>query len=154
MSVDHSVQRRGVNSFLGDLYDRERLLSHILQEQGASDEELSALHSAADPFVADVVRAWRSWWAEILDERRCTVLMRRYVLDGQEPATLRALGDDLDLSRERIRQLHSTALRRLSTTGRRSTLERLVLEQARKYTGEAKEEASTPTLPQGDCDAH
>jgi len=44
-----------------------------------------------------------------LPERERWVLVRRYVLDGREIATLRELAEELDLSRERIRQLQRTA---------------------------------------------
>jgi len=40
-----------------------------------------------------------------LPERYRYVLVRRYGLDGKDPATLAGLGDELELSRERVRQL-------------------------------------------------
>jgi RNA polymerase primary sigma factor len=40
-----------------------------------------------------------------LSERARYVLVRRYGLDGREPATLLELGDELDISRERVRQM-------------------------------------------------
>jgi RNA polymerase primary sigma factor len=39
------------------------------------------------------------------------VLVRRYGLDDREPATLAELGDELDISRERVRQLQREAER-------------------------------------------
>jgi RNA polymerase sigma factor (sigma-70 family) len=42
-----------------------------------------------------------------------TILVRRYGLDGEPPMTLAAIGELLDLSRERIRQLETKSLRRL-----------------------------------------
>jgi RNA polymerase primary sigma factor len=44
-----------------------------------------------------------------LPGRERWVLVRRYGLDGREIATLRELAEELDLSRERIRQLQRTA---------------------------------------------
>jgi RNA polymerase primary sigma factor len=46
-----------------------------------------------------------------LPERVRYVLVRRYGLDDREPATLAELGDELDISRERVRQLQREAER-------------------------------------------
>ncbi|HET7478032.1 MAG TPA: sigma-70 family RNA polymerase sigma factor [Rubrobacteraceae bacterium] len=46
---------------------------------------------------------------EQLPERQRHVLIRRYGLDAQEPATLAQLSDELGVSRERIRQLQREA---------------------------------------------
>jgi RNA polymerase primary sigma factor len=48
---------------------------------------------------------------EGLPERARYVLVRRYGLDDHEPATLAELGDELDISRERVRQLQREAER-------------------------------------------
>ena len=41
------------------------------------------------------------------------ILIRRFGLDGQEPQTLKEIGNELELSRERIRQLQNQALENL-----------------------------------------
>jgi RNA polymerase primary sigma factor len=46
---------------------------------------------------------------ESLPERHRHVLVRRYGLDDREPATLAELGDELDISRERVRQMQLRA---------------------------------------------
>ena len=46
-----------------------------------------------------------------LPERARYVLIRRYGLDDREPATLAELGEELDISRERVRQLQREAER-------------------------------------------
>ena len=51
---------------------------------------------------------------EGLPERARYVLVRRYGLDDREPATLAELGDELDISRERVRQLQREAERILT----------------------------------------
>jgi RNA polymerase primary sigma factor len=48
-----------------------------------------------------------------LPERTRHVLLRRYGLEGGEPATLRELSEELGVSRERVRQLQRDAERRL-----------------------------------------
>jgi RNA polymerase primary sigma factor len=41
------------------------------------------------------------------------IIKRRFGLDGEEPATLKEIGEGYDLSRERIRQLQEQALDKL-----------------------------------------
>jgi len=50
-----------------------------------------------------------------LPERYQYVLVRRYGLDNKDPATLAELGDELELSRERIRQLQLQAVHMLKS---------------------------------------
>jgi len=52
---------------------------------------------------------------ERLPERARYVLVRRYGLDDHEPATLAELGDELEISRERVRQLQHEAEQILKT---------------------------------------
>jgi RNA polymerase sigma factor (sigma-70 family) len=50
---------------------------------------------------------------ERLPERSWYVLTRRYGLDGYEPATLQAVGDELGVSRESVRKIEQQALAQL-----------------------------------------
>ncbi len=54
---------------------------------------------------------WES--LEEMSDRERRVLVRRYGLDGREPATLAELGAELGITRERVRQLQRKAERRL-----------------------------------------
>jgi RNA polymerase primary sigma factor len=54
---------------------------------------------------------------ERLPERQRRVLVRRYGLDGEKPSTLADLSEELEISRERVRQLQREAERALRNEG-------------------------------------
>ena len=51
---------------------------------------------------------------EVLPEREALVLRRRFGLGDEEPRTLAQVGDELGVTRERVRQIERDALRRLA----------------------------------------
>lgn len=51
---------------------------------------------------------------EAIDEREATVLRLRFGLDGREPLTLKEIGAEIGLTRERVRQIEIHALRKLN----------------------------------------
>ena len=52
-------------------------------------------------------------WMTQLDQREQKVLRQRYGLEGHTPRTLSAIGVDLKVSRERVRQLQERAIKKL-----------------------------------------
>lgn len=52
-------------------------------------------------------------WLSALNQRQRDVVVRRYGLDGFEATTLENVGEDVGLTRERVRQLQLDAVRRL-----------------------------------------
>jgi RNA polymerase sigma factor (sigma-70 family) len=82
----------------------------------------TALHdvvadTAADPSVrlGALLRA-RTELASLLDDLAAnerTVLRRRFDLEGDSPQTLEAIGQQMSLSRERVRQIEANGLRKL-----------------------------------------
>jgi len=90
------------------------------QTVGADDEgelgDLFADREAADPFDEAEESLRRQGIRKALDalpERERRILELRFGFEG-EPWTLEAIGNELDLTRERVRQLESQALARLS----------------------------------------
>ena len=51
---------------------------------------------------------------ETMDPREATVLRMRFGLEDMEPHTLKEIGEQLDLTRERVRQIETEALNKLS----------------------------------------
>jgi RNA polymerase primary sigma factor len=87
------------SSELGDLVEDEH-------ESGAFGEVIEELESRR--LIESVER---------LPERQRRVLVRRYGLDGEKPATLADLSEELAVSRERVRQLQREAERALRNEG-------------------------------------
>lgn len=54
-----------------------------------------------------------------LDEREIRILVLRFGLNGEAPRTLEDISKEFDLTRERIRQIETKALRKLKWVGRR-----------------------------------
>jgi RNA polymerase nonessential primary-like sigma factor len=54
----------------------------------------------------------RAWLNNLKDDQRL-VILRRYGLDNQEPATLESVANELKLSKERVRQIQQEALLKL-----------------------------------------
>jgi len=51
---------------------------------------------------------------EIIDEREALILRMRFGLDGEEPLTLKEVGQRVGLTRERVRQIEIESLRKLN----------------------------------------
>ena len=87
------------SSELGDFVEDER-------ESGADGEVVRELETRR--LMESVAR---------LPERQRRVLVRRYGLDGEKPSTLADLSEELEISRERVRQLQREAERALRDEG-------------------------------------
>ena len=93
------------------------------------------LPAEGQPSVEDVLETqWKSevimdLLSSILDERELTILVRRFGLHGNERETLESIGDDLGITRERVRQLEAQALRKAAKSSVSGELRELLREQ-------------------------
>ena len=86
------------------------------EEGGSLDELLPDLRcQAPDTALADRDELRQVLGLlEAMPAREATVLRLRFGLDGEDPMTLKEIGDRLGLTRERVRQIESEALSKLS----------------------------------------
>ena len=100
-SLDAPVNADEGRSFLGDLIADASCEEPLEQvERGMHQEQLMR-------------------WLSHLNEQEREVLSLRFGLDGQERQTLAEIGRQLDVSRERVRQVELKALRKLRNLTRR-----------------------------------
>ena len=78
-------------------------LGDFVEDERASDTAGAVMREMETEHLKEAI--------ERLPERARYVLVRRYGLDDREPATLAELGDELEISRERVRQLQREAER-------------------------------------------
>jgi hypothetical protein len=111
MAVVMSVKKQlvGLNAFLTEIYRSDMRLSKLLAEFGLEQQEIELLR---DKSLRSLLEEFLAVIKERLGERRFEIVSRRFGLDGERPDTLQALGNKLSLSRERVRQLEESAIRR------------------------------------------
>jgi RNA polymerase primary sigma factor len=96
-SLDQPVSSEETASRIGDFVEDER----------ASEMAGEVLHEMDVDDLGEAI--------ERLPERERYVLVRRYGLDGRDPATLAELGNELGVTRERVRQLQKRGEKDLKT---------------------------------------
>jgi RNA polymerase primary sigma factor len=105
----------GRNLSLSDKFHDEDLeIEDRISDQDAQPVEYQVIQSSVQQQIRDMLGE--------LDEKEATVLKLRFGLDDDRPRTLREIGDQLNLTRERIRQIEQKAMRKL---GRSKKLQQL-----------------------------
>lgn len=129
---------RGINRLLGTIFNESSpKLSELLKDQGFEPSEIGTLKTRLlDRYLEELTRTWIGFFEEVLPENHALVLRRRYGLDGEPPPTLQTIGEELRLSRERIRQLQKSAANRLRGRKRKDRLQTAVGDAARTVLSE------------------
>ena len=82
--------------------DEDQLLGTSLEDENIGQPE--------DALVADEEKAKALRLLDEIDPREANILKLHYGLDGKKPMTLKEIGKELGLTRERIRQIQRNAL--------------------------------------------
>lgn len=86
-------------------YDSDKTLLDTIPDEQNLDPSLLLQNS-------DVKRHIDMWLAQLTD-KQCAVVERRFGLHGRDIATLEEIGNELGVTRERVRQIQIEAIRRL-----------------------------------------
>ena len=85
--------------------DGESMVADLIEDERAESPDGSTAEKARSAELAEAI--------ELLNPRMKHVVLRRFGLDGKPPQTLEEVGVDLGITRERVRQLETRALREL-----------------------------------------
>jgi RNA polymerase nonessential primary-like sigma factor len=86
-------------------HDSEKVLLDTIPDEQNMDPSLILQNS-------DVQRHIDTWLSQLTD-KQCAVVERRFGLHGREVATLEEIGNELGVTRERVRQIQIEAIKRL-----------------------------------------
>lgn len=113
-----------VNALLAAVYGGETRLSDVFAQLGASEAAVGQLRELhATEACSRVIGAVGSCFDGFRNgERDYMVLTRRLGLEG-DVSTLQQLGDDLGITRERVRQLEERARRKCRSPKNRAAVE-------------------------------
>src|SRR5690242_2635876 len=85
--------------------DGESSIADVIEDERSDSPDALTTQTARSQELADALHA--------LEPRMRQVLQRRFGLDGEPPQTLEELGAELGITRERVRQIETQALRQL-----------------------------------------
>jgi len=85
--------------------DVMRSMSEVIEDRNAKKPEEALFNDLELKKIEELLDA--------IDEREAKILRMRYGLDGAKPKTLKEIGEEVHLTRERVRQIENEALRKL-----------------------------------------
>jgi RNA polymerase primary sigma factor len=85
--------------------DGESMVADLIEDEKAESPDGATADNARSAELAEAI--------DRLNPRMRHVVLRRFGLDGRQPQTLEEVGHDLGITRERVRQLESRALKEL-----------------------------------------
>jgi RNA polymerase primary sigma factor len=85
--------------------DGESMVADLIEDEKSESPDAATADHARSAELAEAI--------DRLNPRMRHVVLRRFGLDGRQPQTLEEVGQDLGITRERVRQLESRALKEL-----------------------------------------
>jgi RNA polymerase primary sigma factor len=85
--------------------DGESMVADLIEDEKSESPDSATADHARSAELAEAI--------DRLNPRLRHVVLRRFGLDGRQPQTLEEVGNDLGITRERVRQLESRALKEL-----------------------------------------
>ncbi len=119
------LSARKVLALLGTTQDPISLDMPVGEEENTSLGALLYDKTAPDPqkeLIDHEMREQIEGILAILDDRERLIMRKRFGFDGDETYVLQQIGEDLNLSRERVRQIEAQALRKLRSAARKRRL--------------------------------
>jgi hypothetical protein len=114
-----------INKLLSDIYQKPMRLSYLLSDTNFDSETIKLI---AERLLTEAINSFIETLQEtMLDcrdgQRLFDILNSVYGLDGQTPKTLQRIGDELKISRERVRQLKQKATEKLKANNNRMKMQ-------------------------------
>lgn len=119
------ISARKVASLLNTTQDPVSLDMPVGDEESTSLGSLLFDRTVPDPqehLIGAEVRTEIDAILKTLDERERLIIWKRFGFDGDDTCVLQQIGEELNISRERVRQIEAQALRKLRTVARKRRL--------------------------------
>jgi RNA polymerase primary sigma factor len=125
LSLRSGIPARKVSALLTTTQEPVSLDTPVGDDENTSLGALLHDRAAPDPqdsLISTEMRNELTGILDTLDEREQIVMRKRYGFDGEETLVLQQIGEELNISRERVRQIEAQALRKLRTLARKKRL--------------------------------
>ncbi|MTJ08500.1 sigma factor-like helix-turn-helix DNA-binding protein [Anabaena sp. UHCC 0204] len=121
----------GLNNVLTEIYGNETRLSYLLINIGFNNQQVEYLRKHhLSQIVQICIQHLQQKILTFQDgERAYKIISRYYSLDGKPKETLQSLGDQLSISRERVRQLKEKTLKKCKSKSSRQFFEAKLQEE-------------------------
>jgi RNA polymerase primary sigma factor len=119
------ISPRKVSSLLNTTQDPISLDMPVGDEENTSLGSLLYDKTCPDPqdeLIDTEMRCEIDSILETLDEREQLIMRKRFGFDGEDTYVLQQIGEELNISRERVRQIEAQALRKLRSAARKRRL--------------------------------
>ena len=125
LAAHTGLSLKKMNSLLQTTQDPVSLDMTVGDDDNTSLGSLVLDRSAPNPqdeLIAQEMRGEIEAILNTLDEREKIVMRKRFGFDEDDKSVLQQIGDELNISRERVRQIESQALRKLRSAARKKRL--------------------------------